>query len=168
MFTIRHATLDDVTPITQLEAACFPPAEAASAESFTARLTYFPDCFYVMEKDGRIISMVNGFITDEEDLTDAMYDTASAHNPNGNWQMVFGVATMPEEQGNGYVSILMRLMIANARLAGRKGLVLTCKEALLPFYARFDFCKEGISSSVHGGATWYQMRLTFPQEIPSC
>ncbi len=44
---------------------------------------------------------------------------------------------------------------------GRKGLVLTCKEALIHYYAKFGFLDEGVSSSQHGGAVWHQMRLTF-------
>jgi predicted GNAT family N-acyltransferase len=44
---------------------------------------------------------------------------------------------------------------------GREGLVLTCKEAKLHYYARFGFVNEGISSSEHGGAAWYQMRIRF-------
>ena len=50
----------------------------------------------------------------------------------------------------------------------KSGLVLTCKEELLPFYQRFGFVSEGISDSVHGGAVWYQMRLDFEQELSRC
>ena len=44
---------------------------------------------------------------------------------------------------------------------GRKGLVLTCKEKLLHYYAKFGFVNEGVSASTHGGVVWYQMRLRF-------
>lgn len=39
--------------------------------------------------------------------------------------------------------------------------MLTCKEHLLHYYAKLGFVNEGVSGSVHGGAVWYQMRLTF-------
>ena len=42
-----------------------------------------------------------------------------------------------------------------------QGLVLTCKEKLLHYYAKFDFANEGVSTSTHGGVVWYQMRLRF-------
>ena len=42
-----------------------------------------------------------------------------------------------------------------------KGLVLTCKDKLIHYYAKFGFVNEGVSASVHGNVTWYQMRLTF-------
>ena len=45
---IRRATPADCADITALEASCFPPAEAASYESFAARLAAFPDRFYLL------------------------------------------------------------------------------------------------------------------------
>lgn len=52
-------------------------------------------------------------------------------------------------------------MLADARATGRKGVVLTCKQALLPFYSRFGFVDEGVSGSTHGGVVWHQMRIVF-------
>lgn len=43
----------------------------------------------------------------------------------------------------------------------RKGIVLTCKERLIGFYAQFGFVDEGVSVSTHGDVVWHQMRLTF-------
>ena len=56
---------------------------------------------------------------------------------------------------------LIRRAIDDAAVQGRKGLVLTCKEEKIHYYAKFGFVNEGVSSSVHGGAVWYQMRLRF-------
>lgn len=99
--------------------------------------------------------------TDEHDLHDTMYADASLHRPGGRWQMIFGVNTLPQYRGRGYASRLLRRVIKDARKAGRAGLVLTCKESLLPFYSRLGFCDEGVSSSTHGGVRWHQMRLRF-------
>ena len=88
-------------------------------------------------------------VTDAADLTDAMYADASLHNENGAWQMIFGVNTLPEYRRRGLAGQLLETAIAAAKQQGRKGLVLTCKDS------------EGVSGSVHGGVTWYQMRLTF-------
>ena len=45
---------------------------------------------------------------------------------------------------------------------GRDGLVLTCKDKLVNYYAKFGFVNEGKSeNSQHGGVSWNQMRLTF-------
>ena len=55
----------------------------------------------------------------------------------------------------------MKQAIADAKAQGRKGLVLTCKDKLVHYYAKFGFVSEGVSESTHGGVVWYQMRLTF-------
>lgn len=83
------------------------------------------------------------------------------YDEKGVWQMIFGVNTLPSCRCHGYAGKLLEAAIADARQQGRQGLVLTCKDKLLPYYAKFGFQNEGISASVHGGVTWYQMRLTF-------
>ncbi len=42
-----------------------------------------------------------------------------------------------------------------------KGLVLTCKDKLIHYYAKFGFENEGVSESTHGDVVWNKMRLTF-------
>ena len=158
---IRLATMADLAAVTALEAVCFPPAEAAKEDSFRARLAAYPDHFWLLEDDGRLVSFVNGLVTDEADLTDEMYDDASYHNEKGAWQMIFGVVTHPDYQHQGCAERLLRYVVEQARAQGRKGLVLTCKEHLLHFYGKVGFVDEGISDSTHGGVVWYQMRLTF-------
>ena len=41
-----------------------------------------------MFDEGKLIAFVDGFVTDEADLTDEMYENASMHNENGAWQMI--------------------------------------------------------------------------------
>ena len=71
----------------------------------------------------------------------------------------YGVATHPDFRCRGYAGTLLRHAIQETRARGKAGLVLTCKEKLVPYYARFGFVSEGPSASQHGGAAWYQMRL---------
>ena len=158
---IRLATMADLAAVTALEAVCFPPAEAAKEDSFRARLAAYPDHFWLLEDDGRLVSFVNGLVTDEADLTDEMYDDALYHNEKGAWQMIFGVVTHPDYQHQGCAERLLRYVVEQARAQGRKGLVLTCKEHLLHFYGKVGFVDEGISDSTHGGVVWHKMRLTF-------
>ena len=75
--------------------------------------------------------------------------------------MIFGVNTLPEYRRQGRAGQVIRQVIADAQAQGRKGCVLTCKEALLHYYGTFGFVNEGVSESVHGGVVWYEMRLTF-------
>lgn len=158
---IRKGTLKDLEAIAAVEAACFPAAEAATAEEFAGRLQQYGDHFWLLWEGERLLAFVDGFCTDWPDLTDEMYADASLHRENGAWQMIFGVNTIPACRRQGYAGQLLQQAIADARAQGRKGLVLTCKEALVHYYAKFGFVSEGISGSTHGGVVWYQMRLKF-------
>ena len=75
--------------------------------------------------------------------------------------MIFGVDTHPDYRNRGCASSLLEKVIEDAKADGRKGVILTCKEKLIPFYARLGFETEGLSVSEHGGAVWYQMKITF-------
>ena len=159
---IRTANMEDLDAVASVEALCFPPAEAATKEAFAQRLQYYADHFWLMFDGDRLVSFVDGFVTDQEDLEDEMYERASMHDENGAWQMIFGVNTIPACRGKGYAGLLIQRAIDEARKQGRKGLVLTCKPKLVSYYGRFGFVDEGVSEkSVHGNAVWHQMRLTF-------
>ncbi len=158
---IRHATAADLEALAKVEAECFPKAEAATAEEFAGRVKYYGNHFWLMFDGDRLVSFVDGFVTDAADLTDEMYAKAELHQENGAWQMIFGVNTLPAYRKHGYAGELLKAAIADAKKQGRKGLVLTCKDRLVHYYAKFGFKNEGVSGSTHGGVTWYQMRLTF-------
>ena len=159
---ITYAEEKDIAAIAAAEAACFPPAEAATEQEFVERIKYYDNHFWLLYDADKLIAFVDGFVTDEPDLTDTMYENACMHNENGAWQMIFGVNTLPEYRKRGYAGELIRRAIADARQQGRKGLVLTCKERLIAYYAKFGFVDEGVSEkSTHGNVQWHQMRLTF-------
>ena len=153
--------MSDLDAVASVEAECFPPAEAATKEEFAERLRYYGDYFWLMFEDEKLIAFVDGFVTDEKDLTDEMYEKASMHNENGAWQMIFGVDTIPEYRCRGCAAALLNHVIGEAKAQGRKGLVLTCKDKLVHYYAKFGFVSEGVSGSTHGNVVWYQMRLRF-------
>ncbi len=158
---IRTATIQDLDAIAALEALCFPAAEACSRESFEHRLQHYPSHFWLLLQDDRLICFVDGAVTRERELTDEMFADPTCHREDAPWQMIFGVNTHPDFRRRGYAGQLLRRAIQDARAQGRKGLVLTCKEEKLHYYASFGFQNEGLSPSCHGGAKWYQMRLTF-------
>ena len=68
---------------------------------------------------------------------------------------------LPEYQRRGIAAQLMRAFCELARADGRKGVILTCKQHLIPYYERFGFENLGVSQSVHGGAVWYDLLLRF-------
>ena len=163
---IRNATMEDIEKLAEVEAECFPQAEAASAEEIAERVRAYPNHFWLLFDGEKLVSFVDGFCTDEADLTDAMYADASMHDESGAWQMIFGVNTVPSYRRQGSAGMLLKAAIEDAEKSGRKGLVLTCKDRLVHYYAKFGFVREGLSESTHGGAVWYQMRLKFePKDL---
>ena len=55
-------------------------------------------------------------------------------------------------------------LLFNQNLSAQDAIVfflITCKDRLVHYYEKFGFVNEGKSASVHGGAVWYDMRLTF-------
>ena len=71
---IRTATFNDLEQISEVEAQCFPAAEAATKEEFADRLHYYGDHFWLMFDHEKLIAFVDGFVTDEPDLYDEMYE----------------------------------------------------------------------------------------------
>lgn len=159
---IRTANINDLKDIAAVEAECFPKAEAATAEDLADRLKYYANHFLLMYDGERLAAFIDGFVTDEPDLTDEMYANADMHNENGAWQMIFGVNTVPEYRRQGLAGKLISETVKIAKNEGRLGLVLTCKDELVPYYAKFGFVNEGVTDkSVHGNVKWNQMRLSF-------
>lgn len=159
---IRTAGINDLKAIAAAEAECFPKTEAATEQDFRNRLEYYANHFLLMYDGEKLAAFIDGFVTDEPDLTDDMYAKADMHNENGAWQMIFGVNTVPEYRRQGLAGRLITEFAETAKKQGRKGVVLTCKEKLVPYYKKFGFVNEGITEkSVHGGVRWNQMRLTF-------
>lgn len=71
---IRTATREDLKELTAIEAACFPPSEAADEKTLSDRLANYPNHFWLLLEDNQIIGFVNGMATQEEHLTDEMYE----------------------------------------------------------------------------------------------
>ncbi len=158
----RKANKHDCLVLSKLEESCFPANEAASLESLTGRLEVFPDHFLLMQDGDRVIGMINGMCSNERELLDVMYADASMHDEAGCWHMIFSVCIDPEYRNRGLGHILLKEFIRQVKIqTQRKGLVLTCHEHLVHWYAACGFKDEGICSSEHGGSVWHQMRLTF-------
>lgn len=160
-YTIRPVRPDDIDALASVEAICFPEAEAATKASFIDRVGAFPECFFVAESEGNIIGFINGMATDSKVIEDIMFVDSSLHKPDGIYQSIFGLDVLPDYRNQGIAAALMNHMIDDAKKKGRNGLILTCKDRLIHYYAKFGYENMGISNSVHGGAVWYDMILTF-------
>ena len=160
MYNIRNVTPSDLEGVTALEAACFSPAEAAPKETFAYRIKAFPERFFVAERDGEIIGMVNGCASTQETITDDLFEP-QGHEPNAKNQMIFGLAVLPQYQRQGIGAALMEHMIAYCKETKMEKVILTCKQEKIAYYSKFGYKNQGISASVHGGAVWYDMTLEF-------
>ena len=161
-YTIRNVKIEDLDQVTEVEALCFPAAEAAVEASFRQRIETFPDSFFVAEdENGRIIGFINGCVTDERTIRDEMFEDSGLHHTEGLYQSVFGLDVIPEFRRQGVAADLMNRLMQEAKARGKKGMILTCTDRLIHYYEKFGYRNLGLSASVHGGAVWYDMLLEF-------
>ena len=157
-YTIRNVKIEDLDQVTEVEALCFPTAEAAVEASFRQRIETFPDSFFVAEdENGRIIGFINGCVTDERTIRDEMFEDSGLHRPEGLYQSVFGLDVIPEFRRQGVAADLMNRLMQEAKARGKKGMILTCKDRLIHYYEKFGYRNLGLSASVHGGGVWDDM-----------
>ena len=74
---IKYASKEDVEAISAVERECFPPSEAATEKEFIERVKHYGNHFWLMYEAEKLIAFVDGFVTDEYDLTDEMYENAA-------------------------------------------------------------------------------------------
>ena len=74
---------------------------------------------------------------------------------------MFGLAVDPDYQHRGIAKKLMEALVDRAKSDGQMGVILTCKQEKIGFYESMGYVCHGQSASEHGGAVWYDMRLTF-------
>ena len=72
---IRLADPGEADRLAEIEAICFPPAEAASHEEVVKRMGAFQENFVVAVKDEQIVGFINGGTTDKPVLPDEFYHT---------------------------------------------------------------------------------------------
>ena len=116
---IRAAVPADLPALAAMEAACFPPEEAASQQVLAGRLAVYPQHFWLLEEGGLPTSFINGPAANEPRICDEMYADASFHDEKGAWQMIFGVNTLPPYRKQGRAALLMERVIAGP--GGRGG-----------------------------------------------
>ncbi len=89
--------MQDLAAVAAVEAMCSlrkrPRKKTLPVESNTTG-----NHFWLMFDGDRLIAFVDGFVTDEADLTDEMYANAAMHNENGAWQMIRREHTAPVPQ----------------------------------------------------------------------
>lgn len=157
--TIRRVQPEDVERIAEIEALCFPEAEAAGLEAFSERIAAFSDCFLVAQTDSMIVGFINGCVTNSAFIYDELFHNTSHHIPDGKNLTVFGLDVIPEYRNQGIAAHLMNHFIQIAKETGRYSVILTCKKHLVHYYESFGYVNNGVSASTHGGSQWFDMTL---------
>lgn len=159
--TVRPAVMADLERCAAVEAACFPPEQAASRESIRNRIAVYGDHILTGELGGTVVGYAMGPVICRDTIEDAMFGDTGCHSQDNPWQSVFSLAVHPDWQGRGYGRELLNALIGLARREERRGVTLTCLERKIAYYESFGFRSRGVSESVHGGAVWYDMILPF-------
>lgn len=156
---ITFASEKDIRSIHCIEQTCFPKLEAASEMEIRNRFLAFPENFLVAKMETEVVGFITGGTSNNTYLPDAFYHDPSLHDASGKYQTVFSLAVLPKYQNNGIASNLMKSFVSLASTRHKEGMILTCKEHLIPYYQKFGFDCKGVSKSLHGNTTWYDMFL---------
>lgn len=157
--TIRPATMADLSRCAAIEAACFPPEQAASEDSIRGRIAAYPGHILLGELDGQIVGFALGPVIGKLTIADEMFSDPGCHDPQAPYQSVFSLAVHPDHQRHGYGRQLLNALIDLARREGRRAVTLTCRHHKVAYYESFGFQNHGVAASVHGGVRWYDMIL---------
>lgn len=155
---IKEATKNDLEIINNLEMTCFLKTEAASLKSLKSRLEVYHEGYDILYVDGKAIGYIGGLKNNTLELKDEMYHDSSLHCPQGRYQTIFSVCILPEYQGHGYATMMVKNYVEKRRKKV-DGFVLTCKDHLIPFYEKCGFSFEKVSNSTHGNVKWNDMIL---------
>jgi len=156
---VREVTPEDVESCCEIESTCFEPSEAASQIKIVNRSKIYPEGFLIAEIDGRIVGHVNSAATNQDDISKEEFKDLVGHEPDGQNIVIFSLAVLPSNQGQGISSILLKSFIERSRELRKSKILLLCKSNLLKYYQKFGFQDLGLSASTHGGFDWHEMAL---------
>jgi len=93
---VRNAKTDDLDILYEIEKKTFPPVERAAKETIAERMSAYPDCFLVAEKDGEIAGFINGCKTDSPFICDDMFHNIAEQHKEGENIAVCSLNVAPE------------------------------------------------------------------------
>lgn len=157
MLNIRNVKMEDLPELVRIENLCFTKEEAATKEAFEMRIQLIPDSFYVAERDGSIVGLVNGPVIEKAFITDDLFSNIKENPASGGHQSILGLAVSPSYQKQGTATALLTHLEREVKANQRKTITLTCKGDLIGFYEKHGYLNYGVSNSEHGGEIWYNM-----------
>lgn len=158
-YIFRAIRKEEAKQAAEIERICFAPEVACKEKSMIERAQNAPEFFLVAEdrETGKIAGFLNGIATKESKFRDEFFMDISLHDPQGENVMLLGLDVLPKYRGQGLAKALVREYVRRERELGRRSLILTCENKKIGMYKRMGFVDQGISASVLGGVTWYEM-----------
>lgn len=157
MIRLRNVRPEDLEQILAIEKEGFVPEEAATRDVFIERINMIPDTFIVAEKEGRMVGYINGPVIQQQYISDDLFKQLTTNPEKGGVQSVLGVVTSKRVRNEGIARMLIQKLTEIAEEHERKGITLTCRSELVPFYEKLGFQHHGRSDSQHAGVLWYNM-----------
>nr|WP_197458316.1 GNAT family N-acetyltransferase [Streptococcus sp. DD10] len=154
---IRNVQLSDWEELVRLENLNFSEEEAASPAALKERIEWIADTFLVADFHGQIAGYIVGPAIFSRHLTDDLFAKVTVNPKEGGFIAIQSLSVSPDFQGQGVGTLLLAALKERASEQNRQGINLTCHDNLLSYYEMNGFRDEGISDSVHGGTTWFDM-----------
>lgn len=158
----RIATDEQVVAAAELEAAGYPPDEAASLSTLRFRFANAPDLFLGAFDGDTLIGFIVATRTHSERLTE---ESMKAHEPFGETVAVHSVCVDHVHRRKGIALSLLNAFkehcaeLNGSKDAGIKRIALIAKENLVNLYQKAGFTLLGLSEVVHGKDPWFELRF---------
>ncbi|MBW1605002.1 GNAT family N-acetyltransferase [Lactobacillus sp. Sy-1] len=156
--TFRPPTQDDLDGMLHVEQSCFEPEERLSEDEFVDLINHVAKTTVIADIDGEVAGMIIGRTTSENLLNNDSYSKDLDQKPNDKYVGILGLAVSPDHQGKGIATKLLAQLEELTKQTGLSGLILDCRERLIPFYEKHGFGLVGRSNSNFGGIEWFGMQ----------
>lgn len=166
-FEFRDIRQDEAERAAEIEQLVFPPNEAEPPEAVMEQIKVAPYLFLVAvdRENGEIAGFLNGVASDEEKFRDEFFTDKSLHNPDGKNIILLGLDVLPEYRRQGLAHEIVRRYSERETIKGRRKLILTCLDHLVPMYESMGFRDMGLSESAWGGEAWHEMHKDLNKKI---
>lgn len=161
MYQFRLVNEQDLSEILKIENEGFTPEEAATKKALIDRIQNIRDTFIVAESNGNIAGYVNGPVIESMYITDDLFEAIEPNLATGGYIAILGLVVAKEYRNQGLAGQLLKQLENNAKANQRKGITLTCKASLIPFYEKYGYTNKGLSTSEHGNIQWFNLIKSF-------
>lgn len=154
---LRHARLEDLPRLMELERENFLPEEAISQEAMAEQLTQISDTFLVAVIEGEVVGYITAHVRQDKYLEDDVFMGAVPNQGQAGFFIISALSVAKSHQDQGLGTTLLAAMKDLAVAQNRQGLSLTCHDYLIKYYEMNGFIDEGESASQLAGCQWFNM-----------